>query len=227
MTGAPGGSRSSELGPPRVELGRWMRAHPVWGVVAILLLLAFINQVVGPPPPGNPAELAAGDCLVIHVSAPEPGQASGSPVAASTPPGPLVGDPVAVEAVLMAGGALRAGCGTAHDHEVSAVLTVGGASGAGSGPSAPGGASTPGSAAASGAEGASFPGREALVAEAGPACDAAFPGYVGAPIAGSLYVTYPAVPTAGAWAAGARTAVCLVARADGRLMDHPARGSRE
>lgn len=59
------------------------------------------------------------------------------------------------------------------------------------------------------------------------ACDAAFRAYVGRPLEGSRYVTFPAVPTAEARAAGASSAICLVARTDGQWMDHPARGSGE
>lgn len=66
-----------------------------------------------------------------------------------------------------------------------------------------------------------------LLSEAQVACRAAFPGYVGHALDGSLYTTFPAIPTAEAQAAGARNAICLVARSDEQWMDHPARGSGE
>lgn len=66
-----------------------------------------------------------------------------------------------------------------------------------------------------------------LLSEAQVACRDAFAGYVGHALAGSRYITSPAIPTAEAQAAGAKEAICLVARSDGGWMDHPARGSGE
>jgi hypothetical protein len=63
--------------------------------------------------------------------------------------------------------------------------------------------------------------------EAQVACNDAFAGYVRHALEGSRYVTFAAVPTAEAQAAGATNAICLVARSDGSWMDHPARGSGE
>jgi hypothetical protein len=63
-----------------------------------------------------------------------------------------------------------------------------------------------------------------------PLCDAAFAGYVGRPLGGSRFTTFPVVPDADgaeAWLNGGTRTVCLVARSDGHWMDHPARGSRE
>jgi hypothetical protein len=63
--------------------------------------------------------------------------------------------------------------------------------------------------------------------EAEDLCRQAFEPYVGRPELGSVYGTFAAVPTPQAQAAGASLAFCLVARADGGWMDHPARNSRE
>jgi hypothetical protein len=63
--------------------------------------------------------------------------------------------------------------------------------------------------------------------EARAACQTAFEPYVRRAAEGSLYLTFAAVPTPGAQAAGETLGVCLVARADGQWMDHPARGSKE
>jgi hypothetical protein len=68
---------------------------------------------------------------------------------------------------------------------------------------------------------------QSVLSEAQAACAQAFPAYVGRALDGSRYVTFAAVPTAEAQAAGAKQAICLVARADGQWMDHAARGSGE
>jgi len=58
------------------------------------------------------------------------------------------------------------------------------------------------------------------------ACAGVFGSYVGR-TTGSIYETIAVVPTQQQAAAGARRVVCLVARADGQWMTHPARGSGE
>jgi hypothetical protein len=63
--------------------------------------------------------------------------------------------------------------------------------------------------------------------DAETACAQAFPAFVGHALDGSRYITLAAVPTAEAQAAGAKQAICLVARDDGQWMDHAARGSGE
>jgi hypothetical protein len=65
------------------------------------------------------------------------------------------------------------------------------------------------------------------LAESEVACRDAFAAYVGHPIDGSRYTTFPVLPDDAAQAAGASIGLCLVARADGQWMDHAARGSGE
>ena len=64
-------------------------------------------------------------------------------------------------------------------------------------------------------------------ADAQAACAAAFQPYVGRSAAGSSYATFAAVADSAEIAAGAKLGLCLVARADGGWMDHPARASGE
>ena len=61
-------------------------------------------------------------------------------------------------------------------------------------------------------------------AEAKDACEAAFAAYVGQALDVSRYETFAVVPTSFDTTADV---VCLVARADGQWMDHPARASGE
>jgi hypothetical protein len=63
--------------------------------------------------------------------------------------------------------------------------------------------------------------------EAQATCADEFAGYVGRPATESVYVTLAALPSPAAQAGGATRAICLVARADGQWMDHPARNSGE
>ncbi len=102
-----------------------------------------------------------------------------------------------VEAALFGGGAEAAGCSSSHGHEVSALIPLATA------------ATTQADA------------RTAVQAT----CDAAFAAFVAHGIAGSQFATFAAVPTPDQWDSGERTAVCLVARADGQWMTTPARGS--
>lgn len=112
-----------------------------------------------------------------------------------------IGDAAAVELIVVAGGAQEAGCTASHGHEVSAIVT---------GPAA----SAPVD-------------RDAIHTLTRPLCEAAFPDYVGHPLAGSRFVTFPVVPEAPVWTAAGRRTICLVARNDGQWMDHAARGSGE
>lgn len=52
-------------------------------------------------------------------------------------------------------------------------------------------------------------------------------GYVGRPLEGSRYSVFAAVPEPTAGGPSPALGICLVARADGQWMDHPARGSGE
>lgn len=113
-----------------------------------------------------------------------------------------IGEADTVAGVLMVGGAEQAGCGASHGHEVSALIEV------------PAPSPLPSGIAI----------RPALQAAANAACDSAFPGYVGRPLAGSIYQTFAALPTSFGSVADA---VCLVARRDGQWMNHAARGSAE
>jgi len=142
--------------------------------------------------------LAVGDCLYV-------------PTAAARDPSTTrpIGEAAPVEEVVVAGGAQRTGCTASHGHEVSAILT---------GPEP--------TARPIGEIGTLFD-RDAIHRLMQPLCEAAFAAYVGRDRAGSVYVTFPVVPEVTAWIAEARSTVCLVARSDGRWMDHPARGSRE
>jgi putative regulator of septum formation len=142
--------------------------------------------------------LEVGDCLYVRAVA---DQSSDRPI----------GEPHDVAGALLAGEAERAACDASHGHEVSAVVV----------PAletlAPGATPT-------------LLDHAQMQALTGPLCDAAFAAYVGHALSGSRYITFPVVPdtdAAAGWAAGGRRTVCLVARADGQWMDHPARGSGE
>jgi hypothetical protein len=126
------------------------------------------------------------------------------PAAADVSADRPIGLPADVEAVLMTGGAETAPCNGSHGHEVSAIV--------GLRLPLPSGV---------------VPTQNALRAYAQSVCVQMFPGYVGHPLAGSLYETFAAVPTTEAWNAGQGDGVCLVARADGVWMSHPAHNSGE
>ena len=142
-------------------------------------------------------DLAVGDCLYI------PTESALDP--SSTRP---IGDAGAVELVVVEGGAQQAGCTASHGHEVAAILTGPEASARGDGIG-------------------TLLDRDAINRLTQPLCEAAFAGYVGRALADSAFVTFPVVPEPQAWVQGGRQTVCLVARADGQWMDHPARGSGE
>jgi hypothetical protein len=160
-------------------------------VVGALLIAALQGRFV------DPRNLAVGDCLYV-------------PTAAALDPTTSrpIGDAGAVELVVVAGGAQKAGCTASHGHEVSAILT-----GPDPGPR-PSGIGT-------------LFDRDAIHRLMRPLCEAAFAGYVGHALEGSSFVTFPAVPEAPEWLAGGRRTICLVARNDGSWMDHAARGSGE
>jgi hypothetical protein len=58
------------------------------------------------------------------------------------------------------------------------------------------------------------------------ACAGVFGSYVGR-TTGSIYETFAVVPTEQQATAGTQRVICLIARADGQWMTHPARGSGE
>jgi hypothetical protein len=120
-----------------------------------------------------------------------------------------IGEVDEVSATLVAGGAERASCTASHGHEVSAIVV-------GPAPSFVPGEIAPGTLDA-----------DAIRRVTQPLCDAAFAGYVGRPLAGSRYVTFPVAPGPQAWIAEGGRTICLVARSDGEWMDHPARASGE
>lgn len=179
----------------------WPAAHPI----ATLVILAFL--VVGTLFFGSralfvrPESLAVGDCLYIRTAA----------IQDESRP---IGSERQVSDVLLAGGAERAGCGSSHGHEVSAIVMPFGSVA----PSRPPG------------ETGFAMGPNEMRAMTLPLCQAAFEDYVGRPLADSRYLTFPAVPDiegGPSWLEGQRRTVCLVARRDGAWMDHPAHGSGE
>ena len=199
-----------ELGDERKRYGRktfreqlgdaiaWPGSHQfAAGVIAVVvvgaLLIAYASGHFE-----DPRTLTVGNCLYV------PTAAALDPT--STRP---IGDAAAVELIVVAGGAQKAGCTASHGHEVSAILS-------GPEPSLP---------RASGI-GTLFD-RDAIHRLMQPLCEAAFADYVGHSLVGSAFVTFPAVPEAPQWIAGGRRTICLVARNDGTWMDHPARGSGE
>jgi hypothetical protein len=120
-----------------------------------------------------------------------------------------IGEIDEVSATLVAGGAERASCSASHGHEVSAIVF---------GP-------TP--SVVRGELRAETLDADAIRRVMQPLCDAAFAGYVGRSLAGSRYVTFPVAPQPQTWIAEGGRTICLVARADGEWMDHPARESGE
>lgn len=199
-----------ELGDERTRYGRktpreqvedalaWPGSHHfAMGVILVIVVGAvLITALQGRFE--NPRNLGVGDCLYV------PTAAALDPT--STRP---IGDAGAVELIVVAGGAQKAGCTASHGHEVSAILI-------GPDPSHP---------RASGL-GTLFD-RDAIHRLMQPLCEAAFADYVGHALVGSAFVTFAAIPEAPEWIAGGRRTICLVARNDGTWMDHPARGSGE
>jgi hypothetical protein len=121
--------------------------------------------------------------------------------AAQTGPGARpIGTPAEVETVIDDGKAVRAACGLSHGHEVSATVPI-----------------SP-----------SNLDRAAIRDTVQQRCDAVFDAYVHHPLAGSTYVTFAVIPTAGQLATGSpQLGLCLVARADGQWLTTPARNSGE
>ena len=95
----------------------------------------------------------------------------------------------------------RAGCDASHSHEVADAWQL------------------------EGVAGAPYPGLRQLAAGQQARCEAAFEAHVGRPADGSTLQLSTGVPTERAWEAGIRTAVCLVANADGTFLSGPAGGS--
>ena len=196
-----------ELGDERTRYGRrslreqiddaiaWPASHRFATGVILVVVVGALLLAVASGRFANPGSLAVGDCLYV------PTAAANDPI--STRP---IGEAAAVELIVVAGGAQEAGCTASHGHEVSAIVSGPDPSPRGSG------------------IGTLFD-RNAIHLLTGPLCEAAFPGYVGHALAGSIYVTFPVVPEAPEWIAGGRRTICLVARNDGVWMDHPARDS--
>lgn len=201
-----------ELGDERSRYGRrslreqlddviaWPASHQVATGVILVVVVGALLLVVARGRPASVGDLAVGDCLYVPTAAAQD----------STSLRP-VGEAGAVEEVLLTVGGQLTACTASHGHEVSAIVA----------PTLP--THAPGQ----------MPG---LLDEAAkrrmtaPLCDQAFEGYIGRSRAESRYVTFPVVPGiegAEAWLDGGRRTVCLVARADGVWMDHPARGSGE
>lgn len=196
-----------ELGDERTRYGRKDLREQLGDVIAWpgshrfatgTILVAVVGALVIALAQGrfeDPRNLAVGDCLYV-------------PTAAALDPTSSrpIGEAAAVEQVVVAGGAQKAGCTASHGHEVSAIVT---------GPD-PGPVRT--------GIGALFD-RDAIHRLVQPLCEAAFADYVGHSLDGSAFVTFPVVPEAPEWIAGGRRTLCLVARRGGTWMDHPARGS--
>ncbi|MBI2780633.1 MAG: septum formation family protein [Chloroflexi bacterium] len=198
-----------ELGDERSRYGRrtwreqlddaiaWPGSHRFATGILLLVVVGALLLSAARGRPTSRADLRVGDCLYI------PTAAALDPTSARP-----IGDFVAVEDVVIVSGAQEASCTASHGHEVAAIVT---------GPDA--------SSAASAAPGPLD--RDAIRRLTRPLCEAAFPGFVGHALAGSVYEINPVVPEADAWIAGGRRTVCLVARVDGQWMDQPARGSGE
>jgi hypothetical protein len=178
-----------------------MRAHPVRGLLFLLLAAGGVNGILNPPVDAVPDRMTAGDCIYVRTAA----------AAATGPEARPVGDPLAVEAVINDGKAVRAACGLAHSHEVESAADF----------KLPVPVASPG---ASGPPSATQAEVRALVQ---PSCEAAFSAYVGRPLERSAYMTFAVVPPPEAWRPDSARVLCLVARRDGQQMTGPARNSEE
>ncbi len=176
------------------DLLGWFRSHPLIAAVVLIVVGGWLLQILAPQRPTRPPDLAVGDCLFARTL-------DANLIGPDARP---IGEPSAVEAIVMAGGAERAPCDGSHGHEVSAIVPLADLS-----------ISTSGNV------------RASLRAIVQAKCDAEFVGYVGAPAGASIYGSFAAVPAEAGWRAGERTGLCLVARKDGQWMTSPARGSRE
>lgn len=198
-----------ELGDERTRYGRkdlreqlgdaigWPASHRFATGIIVVVILGALLISLSQGRFEDPRSLAVGDCLYV------PTAAALDPT--STRP---IGDAAAVELIVVAGVAQKAGCTASHGHEVSAIVTGPEPSPRGTG------------------IGTLFD-RDAIHRLARPLCESAFAAYVGRALDGSAFVTFPVVPDAAEWVAGGRRTICLVARNDGTWMDHPARGSGE
>jgi hypothetical protein len=208
---APTDPRSRKLGDERARYGRkslreqlgdvigWIAIHRVATAMVVGFLAVGLLLAGTQGLQVDPASLAVGDCLYVRTDA---AQGDDRPI----------GDEHDVALTLLAGGAERASCAVSHGHEVSAIVT-------------PAVLPTPSPGATPALLDAT-----SIRAVTGPLCNAAFAGYVGHALDGSRYATFPVVPDAGgaaAWLNDGRRTICLVARADGQWMDHPARASGE
>jgi hypothetical protein len=201
-----------ELGDERSRYGRKSLRERLGDVIAWpasnrfatgIILVVVVGGLILAVAQGRPAglrDLNVGDCLYVPTAAAED--------AGNSRP---IGEPAAVLRVVLTVGAERTTCTGSHGHEVSAIVA----------PTLP--TRGPG-------EMLGLLDEAAMRAMTAPLCDQAFAGYVGRPLALSRFVTFPVVPDvdgAEDWLNGGRRTVCLVARADGDWMDHPARGSGE
>ncbi len=198
-----------ELGDERARYGRrslreqvgdlitWPRSHPFASVVILVVVAGVFLPSALRGRLVGLGELAVGDCLFVRTAAAQE--------LSSTRP---IGDAAAVEQVILTAGAEKAGCSASHGHEVSSIATL------------------PAPSLVPGVLGVMLD-RELIRRTTQPLCDAAFAGYVGHALTGWMYVTFPVAPEPAAWLDAGRQTVCLVARSDGRWMDHPARGSDE
>jgi hypothetical protein len=175
----------------------WPGSHRAATGVILTIVVGAALLYVATARPVDRRDLAVGDCLYVATDAAK------DPTSARP-----IGGQATVEDTIVRDGAQRAACTASHGHEVAALVT-------GPEPSARGDGI-----------GTAFD-RNDIHRLTQPLCEAAFAGYVGHALAGSLYTTFSVVPEAPEWTAGGRLTVCLVARVDGGWMDHPARSSGE
>lgn len=119
-----------------------------------------------------------------------------------SPTGRPIGSEAAAVTALFDSGAERAPCTGSHSHEVAEAFMLDEEPLAGP-----------------------YPGQGALADRYRDRCEAAFATHVGRATEGSSLSLIVAIPTPRAWERGARAGACLVARADGRFLPGPARGS--
>ena len=232
----PAAQRAAETGkatnttPLGIQLGElvpWVRAHPIRGMITLILAAGAIGSLLNPPVEALPNRLSPGDCLYARTAAAEQQGDAARPVGES-------GD---VEAVIDAGAAVRAACGLSHGHEVTAIMAVALPGHGSLSPSSGAGASLvpveatavtpgpPGATPAASADATLDVDRAAIRASVQAVCDSTFAGYIAHPLAGSEYVTFAVIPSAAQLETGPQLALCLVARADGQWMTGPAKNS--
>jgi hypothetical protein len=217
----------ASLGIQLGELVPWVQAHPIRGVITLLLAVGAVGTLLNPPIEALPNRLSAGDCISA------PTAAAQQPAGAASRP---IGSPGDVEEVINAGTAVRAACGLSHSHEVTAIMPVG-LPGHGSLPPSGGGSLVPVEASPAttrvvgpnpslGGNPAADADRLAIRASVQAVCDSAFEGSVGHPLAGSAYETFAVIPSVAQLETGPQLALCLVARADGQALTSPAKNSK-